>query len=175
MRAGERLEEPIDWSRHALPTGALFQLEVPIFDGDSCVRRNHVHVIRANLHAMHDFHDGNLRAPAEESAQHAFVARVEVLDEDERHSRIHREVRQEIGAGFQSAGGSADADDRSGLTRIRFSRFARRSPLGFRQRGDAGVAVSRLPCTWLGRDTFGADRRAFEVPFFFAIQSSRES
>ena len=80
-------------------------------EGDIGVRRNHVDVVRLDAHAVLDLNDLHRGRLGERLAEEARVSRIEMLDEDERHSGVRRKRLEELRKRFESAGGGANAHD----------------------------------------------------------------
>ena len=67
----------------------------------------------AGLHelALTGLDDTHGRVPLQQLRQRADMVGVEVLDNDESHATVSRDMRQEFSEGFESASGTTDADD----------------------------------------------------------------
>ena len=72
---------------------------------------------------LFDHHPGG---PLQQFGHDAPVGGIEVLDDDEGHAAVVGHMAQKLLQGFQTAGGSANADDREGLGRGWRQRFRRR-------------------------------------------------
>ncbi len=95
------------------------QVQRPVEDGHVLVGRDHVDVVRLDLHAVPDLDDLHGGGALEQLHHDPLVGRVQVLDDDEGHAASRGHVLQEQLQGLQAAGGGADADDGKSAARGR--------------------------------------------------------
>lgn len=143
----QRAEEIID--RHVRRRGvARLHVQSPMADGDAAVRRDDVDMIRLYFRAVGRHLNGHGSGPRQQLREHTGVLRVEVLDKDNRHTGVVRQLVQDVRHRFQASRRGADADDgaipffnvlRFGLFLGRKFRLLRRCGYDFR-----GMGVLRL-------------------------------
>ena len=73
-------------------------------DGQVFVGRNHIHAIRFDLHAVGGLGHRHLSGPLQQFWQHAFVSRVQVLNDDECRTTGNRDRAKKLFQGFQAPG-----------------------------------------------------------------------
>ena len=116
---GQGAEEEIDRQAQAPGRRRVEQVQHPVQDGHVLVGRDHVDVVRLDLHPVLDLDDRHGGGALEQLHHDALVRRVQVLDDDKGHAALLRHVAQEQLQRLQPAGGSADADDGEILRRLR--------------------------------------------------------
>ena len=82
-----------------------------VLNGHGGIGRNDVDVIGLDLHAILHFDDGHGCGAGDQLGEHAFVLGIEMLNEDESHSGVGREMGEKFGEGFQAAGRSSNGDN----------------------------------------------------------------
>jgi hypothetical protein len=105
-------------------------VEPSFFDGDARVGRNNVNSIGRDFDAVPRFDNGNVCVAPKQLRKLALMVRVQMLDEDEGHACVSREVLEKIIEGLEAAGRSADSHDGEGFARRGFlgNRFVRFRP-----------------------------------------------
>jgi hypothetical protein len=68
-------------------------------------------VIRLDPHAVLHFDDRHGCRAGDQLGEHAFVFGIEMLNEDESHSGVGREMGEQFGEGFQAARRSPNGDN----------------------------------------------------------------
>jgi hypothetical protein len=108
---GQRGKEGIDRvavlarrRRPGYPKASILQLQCGI-------RRDDVHPIRIDHHAVLGFDDRDGGGLSQYLRQQALVVRGEMLNQDERHATVHRHGGKKRSKGVEAAGRGADADD----------------------------------------------------------------
>ena len=81
-------------------------------DAETPVGRDDVNVVGLDAEIVGDLLDRHRGDAGEELREGAFVLGVEVLDKYEAQAGVGRQMLEQVGEGFQAAGGSADANDR---------------------------------------------------------------
>ena len=76
------------------------------------VGRNHIDAIRFHLRVAVHLGNSHGRAVRQDFSQHTFLARIEVLNDDECQPGIGRKRTQKFDKRFETARRSADADNR---------------------------------------------------------------
>src|ERR1051325_9181545 len=76
--------------------------------------------------------------------QRALVIRVQMLDQDKRHSRVNGQVLQQLREGVQTASGGANANDRKSLEGYPFAIGFRFDDRYFRLRGGSMNSRARM-------------------------------
>jgi hypothetical protein len=79
--------------------------------------------VRLHRGPVLDFDHLHARGALEQFGHDAFARRIEVLNNNECHAAARRHSPQELIQGFESSGGSADADDGKHRARGRGGRF----------------------------------------------------
>jgi hypothetical protein len=108
----ERAEEVVD--RPVLDLVAEREREEAAGDRHVGIRGDHVDVIGLRAQPVGDLDDGHRRGSGQHFGQLALVRGIQVLDQHEDHAGVGGKFSQELGEGFEAAGGRADADDREG-------------------------------------------------------------
>ena len=108
---GERPEEHVDRQRELLLAVALAQEQPAAGDDHLLLRRNQIDVVGFDRHAVFDEMDRQQRVPRQQFVHQALEVWRQVLDDDERHPGVFREVVEEAHERIEAAGGRADADD----------------------------------------------------------------
>ena len=106
----ERAEEHVDRQRQLLLAIALAEQQPAAGDDHLLLRRDQIDVVGLDQHAVLDELDRQLGVAPEQLVHQALEVRRQVLDDDERHLGVGREVVEEVLERFESAGGGADAD-----------------------------------------------------------------
>ena len=88
--------------------------QAPAGDDHLLLRRDQVDVVGLDQHAVLDEVDRQLGVPREQLVHQALEVGRQVLDDDERHPGVAREVVEEALERLEAAGGGADADDMRG-------------------------------------------------------------
>ncbi len=123
---GERPQEEIDGKVGPPLHRSGREVKQPARDRQIRVRRNDVHVIRADRQPVgrrKDRHQGRL---PQEVRQVALVCRVQMLDQHVSHADLGRKMFQKRRKGLKTPGRGADPDDRKGGLPILRTRFATR-------------------------------------------------
>src|SRR5262249_1490259 len=89
------------------------KMERPVCDGHVGVWRNHIHMIRFNLHALRHLDDRHFRGLPKQFGKNAFVLRSKMLNQNKRHVGIRRQSREELFKCLESARRSSDTYDRN--------------------------------------------------------------
>src|SRR5215470_273260 len=76
-----------------------------------------INAVRFDAHAIIDLLDRHVGGSGQQFSENAFARGVEVLHEDEGHTRVVRQMIEQLHEGLQTAGGSADADYEEALWR----------------------------------------------------------
>lgn len=99
------------------PTATRSQVK-PIFSqGEGYVRRNDIDVPGLGDETLVNRHGGHRGFLAQQLSQKARVIGVQVLDDDKGHVAAPRQGGQKLRDRFETAGGSADRDDRKSQSR----------------------------------------------------------
>jgi hypothetical protein len=107
---GERAEEHVDGKGQLLRSSALAQEQPSARDDHLFLGRDEVHVIGLDGHAVLNQMDGQRRVTGEELVHQALEIGGEVLNDDERHPRVLRQVVEESYERVEPARRRADAD-----------------------------------------------------------------
>lgn len=107
----QRAEEGVDGQCALLLAILLAQQQAPAGDDHLHLRRDQVHMVRLDVHAV--LHEMNRErgVPGEQLVHHALEVRRQVLDDHERHPGVARQAVEESLDGVEAAGRRADADD----------------------------------------------------------------
>ena len=111
---GQRVEEEVDREMRAPPLASRGHVEEAARQRELRIGRNHIDVIRLHRLSVLGLATGIEVDRCSRSPQPALMGGVEVLDQDEGHPGVGRQVRQEQGERLEPAGRGADADDGKG-------------------------------------------------------------
>jgi hypothetical protein len=124
---GQGVEEEVDGQvRSARFRGSGHQRERAPEDADVGVGGNHVYVVGLDEHAVLDLVNRETGRAGERIAQVAGVRRIQVLDQNERHAAVARDMAKQLDEGFHAPRGGADTHDRKRDRRTRWG-LGRRS------------------------------------------------
>ena len=100
---------------------ARLELQDPVGDGHRRVARNHVNVVWLHRQTLRCLLHRYWCRLGENSSEIALVLRVEMLDQDECHAGVARQLAKQRARGFETAGGCTDTDHGKGgaLPRVR--------------------------------------------------------
>jgi hypothetical protein len=87
------------------------EVQGPAADREISAGRNDIEVLAFERHAIGGLHDDHGRAVGQQLRHHAFMLRVEMLHEDERHAIIGRQSTEKLGARLEAACRGAYPDD----------------------------------------------------------------
>ena len=120
----------------------LRKVERPFVHREICAGWDDVEVLALDEHSICSLQDLKRCVAGEQIHHHAFMGRIEVLDQNERHSAMGRYCHQEFSTGFEAACGRANADNLevSGFVRWTASRLAAFAPLLARDNKVMGIA-----------------------------------
>src|SRR5713101_50714 len=78
---------------------------------------NDIYMIGFHSHSFGDLAYRKRRFPSQKWSQHAFMRRIQVLDQDERHSSVRRQGIQHLAKSLETPSRGTDANDREGHLR----------------------------------------------------------
>ena len=107
----QRAEEHVDRQRQLLLAVALAQQQPAARDDHLLLGRNQIDVVGLDRHAVLDEVDRQRGVPRQQLVHQALEVGRQVLDDDERHPGVARDVVEEALERFEAAGRRADADD----------------------------------------------------------------
>ena len=93
----------------------LREMQRAIADREIGSGGNDIEVVALDRHSIRCLPHGHRRVAGQQVHHHAFVGRIEMLDEDEGHAVAGWQRAHELPAGIEAAGGGAYADDRKFL------------------------------------------------------------
>ena len=108
--ASER-KKMIDRQRQPVPRIPVAQQQPPLADDHLLHRRQQVDGVRLDQHLVLGLADRHRRPPRQQLVHQALEVRRQVLEDDERHPGVGREVREQPFERLEPAGRCADADD----------------------------------------------------------------
>ena len=126
VRLRQRVQQEVERQAGAVPRLRLRHMQRAPADGKIGAGRNDIEVVARELHAVGGLDHGHRGVAGEQVDHHAFVGRIEMLDQDEGHADARRQRVDKLAARIEAAGGGADADHREipGSGR-RFGRWGR--------------------------------------------------
>ena len=90
---------------------AWAELEQATVDGEARIGRDGVNVIGPDAQIVGGFSHRQGGDAGEKSSESTFMLRIEVLHQHKAHAGIRRQMLQQLGKGFETARGGANADD----------------------------------------------------------------
>ena len=107
-------------------------MQAPPKYGEVLIRGYHVHAIAPNQHPVLRLQHLHLCGSAQEFGQHALQGRVQVLDHDEGHSALRRNIGEKLRQCLQPARRRPDSHNSEGLACRRAGSLSGLSPLTLR-------------------------------------------
>ena len=109
---GQRMQQKVEWQAGTMTRQGLREVQGALANGEIGSGRDDVDVIALDQHSVGGLLHHHGRAGGQQVHHHAFVGRIEMLDENKTHAVAGRQRRQQPSAGFQAAGGGADTHHR---------------------------------------------------------------
>ena len=91
------------------------EVQGPAADREITAGRNDIEVLAFEQHAIGGLHDSHGGAVGQQLRHHAFMRRVKMLHEDERHAIVGRQRSKKLAACLEAACRGAYPDDRKVL------------------------------------------------------------
>ena len=110
--ARQRIQQEVEREARAVTLLRSRNPQRPFVDGKIDARRNDIDVLAFDRHSVGRLRDRHRGVARQQTHHHAVVAGVEVLDEYEGHAIARRQRVQQLLAGLEAAGRSANRDDR---------------------------------------------------------------
>jgi GH43 family beta-xylosidase len=138
-----RVQQKIERQARAVASQRLRQAERPVPDRKRNSGRNNVQMFALDLHPIFRLLHAYRRVASQQVDHHAFMIRIEMLNQNKRHAGIDGECTEQLPAGVETACRCAYSDDGK--------------VLGFQLRNVAGKA----PRTGAGGELFSAMGKTF--------------
>ena len=115
---GKRAQKAIDRPAKLTVRRRLRDAKFSVPDSQRCIRRDDPDRVWCRECAILCLSDLHLRMPTQQFDKHAFVMRIEMLDEHEGQAAVRRHIREECLKGFKTSSGGANPDDESACWRV---------------------------------------------------------
>ena len=122
----QRMQQEIERQPRAVTRLRLRKPQGAVLDREIGPRRNDVEMLALDRHAVGGLADLHRRVAGKQIHQHAFMGRIEVLDQNEGEAGVRRQRVQHYPAGVEPPGGGADRHDRKCVGLFGRSRISRR-------------------------------------------------
>ena len=103
-RPGQGPQQKIEWHPCAMTGLGRRQVQDVVFDRQISPGRNYIDLVSLDQHGLGGLLDRHRRMAREQIDEHAMVVWVQVLDQNEGHSRGGGQARQQSGASIKAAG-----------------------------------------------------------------------
>ena len=108
----QRVQQEIERQARAVTRLGLREVQGAVTDGKIGSGRNDIEMVALDRHSVRCLPHGHRRVAGQQVHHHAFVGRIEMLDQDEGHAVAGRQRVHQLPAGIEAARRGADADDR---------------------------------------------------------------
>ena len=139
----QRVQQKVEGQARPMTRLGLRDVQSAVADGEIGSGRNDIEMLALDRHAIRCLPHRHRRVPGQQVHHHAFVGRIEMLDQDEGHAAIGRQRVHKLPASIKAARRGAYSDDRE--VRRAARRSARRHGAPARsRRGSTGLMSGRL-------------------------------
>ena len=107
----QRVQQEVERQARAVARLGLREVQGAVADGEIGAGRNDIEVVALERHSVGGLPHGHRRVAGQQVHHHAFVGRIEMLDQDEGHAVAGRQRVQQLPAGVEAARRGADPDD----------------------------------------------------------------
>ena len=108
----QRLEKEINGTMRRARLRARLEFQNAPRDAQVGIGRNDINAIRLHSLIVRYLADRHLRYPCQELRERAFMLRIEMLHQHERHARIERQMREQLRVRYQPARRGPHTDNR---------------------------------------------------------------
>ena len=122
----QRMQQEVEGQTRAVTRLRRREVQGAVADGQIGAGGNDIEVVALERHAVRCLPHGIDGVAGQQIHHHAFVGRIEMLDQDEGHAVARRQCVHKLPAGIEAARGGAYSDDGE------FAGISRRATRGFR-------------------------------------------
>ena len=108
----QRVQQKVERQARAMTRLGLREVQGAVADGEIGSGRNDIEVVALDRHSVRRLPHGHRRVAGQQVHHHAFVGRIEMLDQDEGHAVAGGQRVHELPAGIEAARRGAYSDDR---------------------------------------------------------------
>ena len=108
----QRVQQKVERQARTVTRLRLREVQGAVADRQIGSGRNDIEVIALDRHSIRRLPHGHRRVAGQQVHHHAFVGRIEMLDQDEGHAVAGRQRAHELSAGIEAARRGTDPDDR---------------------------------------------------------------